>query len=575
MSIEKNKKLKELINKFIKEYTGTGASGGNAGDGNSITSPRPYPDEKTEMQKAYMDKNVGYGGDGGHYLQEPAFKNFNRHRTPKFEQLKKAIRTYIEQEVKENTFYGNREQPSQLSTGTKVSVPTDEYPFSRKPKRTATGMMEDIDSEIEKNNKEKLKNQLDAGDLTIKGSELNLKKLKSQNALAQQQTGKTVGDADTKKAQEANDVIELKRKLVLAKNELDKLETKKEYRPEDITSQEDELISTSLPLLISQYEEQLEKETQEKDSALQAYQQAVKSKTSADKGMSDSQRQASQAHQKLVRDTKKQQQLTKKQMSENLLKNYFNSRKNTNLMEHIDSYKRTILLEGAIKKFFELFDREKTDEEVIKFYADQGVIVPEQFVKKARDHYKKVNHEKLDLASLEQETKEFKKIPLTDENVEYEEDFKQLASGLVNENEIIARYEIPPEIKDTLINTLKMDPLIRFVENLKAINSIPPSYRVFLLNGQYFDIIYETYSLMVKIGTKEYFLGNIDEKNYAIKHINKLLTQPMMKKDGSDDKAGDLGDLLKDLPKKGGASKPPAGGPPSPPPPPPSPEPEA
>ena len=55
---------------------------------------------------------------------------------------KKDIIQLVKNVVKENTFYGNREQPSQLSTGTKVSVPTDEYPFSAKPKRTATGMME-------------------------------------------------------------------------------------------------------------------------------------------------------------------------------------------------------------------------------------------------------------------------------------------------------------------------------------------------------------------------------------------------------------------------------------------------
>tara|TARA_Y100000592_G_scaffold101051_1_gene184974 strand:- start:239 stop:2020 length:1782 start_codon:yes stop_codon:yes gene_type:complete len=55
--------------------------------------------------------------------------------------IKNLIKQSIK-EIQENTFYGNREQPSQLSTGTKVSVPTDEYPFSRKPKRTATGMME-------------------------------------------------------------------------------------------------------------------------------------------------------------------------------------------------------------------------------------------------------------------------------------------------------------------------------------------------------------------------------------------------------------------------------------------------
>ena len=55
---------------------------------------------------------------------------------------KRDIIQLVKETIKENTFYGNREQPSQLSTGTKVSVPTDEYPFSAKPKRTATGMME-------------------------------------------------------------------------------------------------------------------------------------------------------------------------------------------------------------------------------------------------------------------------------------------------------------------------------------------------------------------------------------------------------------------------------------------------
>ena len=61
------------------------------------------------------------------------------------------------------------------------------------------------------------------------------------------------------------------------------------------------------------------------------------------------------------------------------------------------------------------------------------------------------------------------------------------------------QYPAPPEILDALKNKLKLNPLIRYVENLKAVNSVPPSYRVFLLNGQYFDIIYETFSLKVKI----------------------------------------------------------------------------
>ncbi len=85
-------------------------------------------------------------------------------------------------------------------------------------------------------------------------------------------------------------------------------------------------------------------------------------------------------------------------------------------------------------------------------------------------------------------------------------------------------YQAPPEILDALKEKLKMNPLIRYVDSLKAVNSLPPSYEVRLLNGQSFSIYYEDFSLMVKIGSKEYYLMDISERNEAIEHINKLLT---------------------------------------------------
>jgi|TARA_R110002012_G_scaffold11626_1_gene52240 hypothetical protein len=63
-----NKELKELIKKVIHEFTGTGASGGNAGDGNNITSPRvggSFYDDESEIED-YTNKNVGYGAMGNH-----------------------------------------------------------------------------------------------------------------------------------------------------------------------------------------------------------------------------------------------------------------------------------------------------------------------------------------------------------------------------------------------------------------------------------------------------------------------------------------------------------------------------
>ena len=109
----------------------------------------------------------------------------------------------------------------------------------------------------------------------------------------------------------------------------------------------------------------------------------------------------------------------------------------------------------------------------------------------------------------------------------------------IQENKIVKKYNIPPEIKDALEDKLKMSPLIRFVKNLKAVNSIPPSYRIFLLNGQHFDIYYEDYSLMAKIGVDEYYLADLEERNYAVKHINRLMTKPIPKI--GDDQAADAG----------------------------------
>ena len=85
-------------------------------------------------------------------------------------------------------------------------------------------------------------------------------------------------------------------------------------------------------------------------------------------------------------------------------------------------------------------------------------------------------------------------------------------------------YKAPPEILMTLKDKLKMDPLIRYVDSLKAVNSLPPSYEVRLLNGQTFDIYYESFSLMVKVGAKEYYVLDMEERSEAIEDINRLLT---------------------------------------------------
>tara|TARA_R110000803_G_scaffold62783_1_gene123185 strand:+ start:1263 stop:1502 length:240 start_codon:yes stop_codon:yes gene_type:complete len=76
------KELRKLIRSVIQEYTGTGSSGGNAGDGNSITSPRPFHNDEDEITN-YINKNV-YGGEGGHYRKDSDPFNYNRTKMFKF-----------------------------------------------------------------------------------------------------------------------------------------------------------------------------------------------------------------------------------------------------------------------------------------------------------------------------------------------------------------------------------------------------------------------------------------------------------------------------------------------------------
>ena len=87
------------------------------------------------------------------------------------------------------------------------------------------------------------------------------------------------------------------------------------------------------------------------------------------------------------------------------------------------------------------------------------------------------------------------------------------------------QYPIPPEIFNTLEDKLRMHPLERYVKDIKALNSIPPSYTVFLHSGQDFDIYYENFSLLLKIQGREYWVMDMEERGNAIEHINRLLVQ--------------------------------------------------
>ena len=142
------------------------------------------------------------------------------------------------------------------------------------------------------------------------------------------------------------------------------------------------------------------------------------------------------AESKLADARKKKADGEKSALQEKLLETYMKKRGNSNLMEHMDKHrKRNTLMEGAMKKFFEMFDKGMTDEEVVMEYARRGTQIPEAFVGKARKQYEGLKKMKLELEMSEKEyknsaTKMVNNPNEAEEGMEMEE--KQLASGLTN-----------------------------------------------------------------------------------------------------------------------------------------------
>ena len=533
----------------LKEY-GTGA-GGRApvkGGQNPRQAQRIRFDDDEDERNWYASQNR-YGAEGGHDIGDTYTGNYpNRTKFPIYEKLKKYIKQQLE-EI-ESDDYGD------------ATLTTQGQSIHRAP-----GVWEELQEQVGANPRiTQLQKAIqdrtkDNQDYQLEIQQIGIDDAIAAAAQANAAQGPAIADAE----KQIFDLVSKKKELIGQKTQL--VDELNQLNAADILDLEQEQLERkdALPAEIRALEDEIKKNKEALDKAKESSQNLLKQKNQSAAQQASSITQMKKALSQAKTQMKKAQS-QQQQVAESLFKEYQKLRKDSNLMKNIDSYKREILFEGAMHKFFKLFDEGKSNEEILRIYAERGIVVPEQFIGKARKKHEGLKHDKLDLEELERETKNFKKIPLVDED-EMEE--KILSTRLMNEEikfknliqEKLKKYPIPQEIEYALTKTLKMNPLIRFVKNLKAINSIPESYRVFLLNNQYFDIIYESFSLMVKIGTKEYFIGDIAEKNYAIKHINRLMTEPIIKT-GEDEEGADIE----------GETPPPS--PPSPPPPPPTPEPE-
>ena len=169
--------------------------------------------------------------------------------------------------------------------------------------------------------------------------------------------------------------------------------------------------------------------------------QAAKQSSSAIQGIQKQMDQLIQQRSKVGTTPPASPQKENKIMKTNkLLSDYLKENKKSNLKSNLNEHqklaKRQILMEGALKQFFEMFDMGKTDEEIVLDYATKGVSVPEQFVKKARSQYETLSKLKTE---LEMSEKEFKNSasnivnnPVTGE-ADMLDDEKQLASAITSE----------------------------------------------------------------------------------------------------------------------------------------------
>jgi len=111
-------------------------------------------------------------------------------------------------------------------------------------------------------------------------------------------------------------------------------------------------------------------------------------------------------------------------------------RSQDNLMEHMDRYKkRAVLMEGAMKRLFVMFDDGMTDEEIVQDHAIKGVDVPEAFISRARKQYESLKKAELDMEMAEKEYKNSTRDIVnnaagTEVGMEPPMEEKQLASGL-------------------------------------------------------------------------------------------------------------------------------------------------
>ena len=80
-----------------------------------------------------------------------------------------------------------------------------------------------------------------------------------------------------------------------------------------------------------------------------------------------------------------------------------------------------------------------------------------------------------------------------------------------------------PELKAVIIDLLTVD-FDKFLESVDWITPRPSTFRINLLNGESFVLIFDPRSWIAQVAGKKYYLLNLDEEEMAAKAVARLLS---------------------------------------------------
>lgn len=95
-----------------------------------------------------------------------------------------------------------------------------------------------------------------------------------------------------------------------------------------------------------------------------------------------------------------------------------------------------------------------------------------------------------------------------------------------------------PELKSVIVDLLTLD-FDKFLESIDWVAPRPTTFRINLLNGQNFILIFNGRSWIAQVEGKKYYLLNIDEEERAAQSVARILSYGAQAKDTE---SVDLGD---------------------------------